>query len=271
MKRKSLAVIAFVLTVLFSAELSAASGSRHFGRSGRFAEHFKQSGGFRQTLGGHGFRSSWDSRRAHPRHFDGHRHFDYRKRFTPHHRFGHRPILPRHRLHSGFFSGYWFIEVPSSSIIIRSFPPSTASATPSDEGIVHGKDTLERPLITIMLRYHAELNLSPNQVQNLETLRDEFQREAIRYDADIRIAELELQKLLRAESVDLEQVKPKLQEIEHLKSELRFARLRTIQQGKALLSPEQQNRLEALLGDSRYSRVDGQNFQPAYGKLAGAN
>jgi hypothetical protein len=53
-----------------------------------------------------------------------------------------------------------------------------------------------------MLRYHAELNLSPNQVQNLETLRDEFQREAIRYDADIRIAELELQKLLRAESVD---------------------------------------------------------------------
>ena len=102
-KRKALAFIAFVLTILFSAELSAASGSRHFGRSGRFAEHFKQSGGFRQTLGGHGFRSSWDSRRAHPRHFDGHRHFDYRKRFTPHHRFGHRPILPLHRLRSGFF------------------------------------------------------------------------------------------------------------------------------------------------------------------------
>ncbi|HXV82344.1 MAG TPA: periplasmic heavy metal sensor, partial [Candidatus Binatia bacterium] len=160
------------------------------------------------------------------------------------------------------FSGYRFIEVPSSSIIIRSFPPSTASATPSDEGIAHGKDTLERPLITIMLRYHEELNLSPNQVQNLETLRDEFQREAIRYDADIRIAELELQKLLRAESLDLEQVKPKLQEIEHLKSELRFARLRTIQQGKALLSPEQQNRLEALLGDSRYSRVEGKTFSP---------
>jgi Spy/CpxP family protein refolding chaperone len=113
-----------------------------------------------------------------------------------------------------------------------------------------------------MLRYHAELNLSPNQVQNLETLRDEFQREAIRYDADIRIAELELQKLLRAESVDLEQVRPKLQEIEHLKTELRFARLRTIQQGKALLSPEQQNRLEALLGDSRYSRVEGKTFSP---------
>ena len=113
-----------------------------------------------------------------------------------------------------------------------------------------------------MLRYHEELNLSPNQVQNLETLRDEFQREAIRYDADIRIAELELQKLLRAESLDLEQVKPKLQEIEHLKSELRFARLRTIQQGKALLSPEQQNRLEALLGDSRDSRVEGKTFSP---------
>jgi hypothetical protein len=67
-------------------------------------------------------------------------------------------------------------------------------------GLVTG--LLNQDRITIMLGYHAELNLSPNQVQNLETLRDEFQREAIRYDADIRIAELELQKLLRAESVD---------------------------------------------------------------------
>ena len=113
-----------------------------------------------------------------------------------------------------------------------------------------------------MLRYHEELNLLPDQVHNLETLRDEYQREVIRYDADIRIAEMDLQKLLRADSVRLEQLKAKLQEIEHLKAELRFARLRTIQRGKALLSPEQDGKLEALLGDSRYSRVQDEASSP---------
>jgi Spy/CpxP family protein refolding chaperone len=66
---------------------------------------------------------------------------------------------------------------------------------------------------------------------------------------------MDLQKLLRADAVDLEQVKVKLQEIEHLKVELRLARLRAIEQAKALLSPEQHSILQTLLGQSRYSEL----------------
>src|ERR671919_1192799 len=94
---------------------------------------------------------------------------------------------------------------------------------------------LERPLITIILRHRHELSLSPQQVQDLENLRDGYQREAIRHEADIRIAEMDLQRLLKTDTVNLEQVKEKLQEIEHLKTELRFARIHAIEQGKALL------------------------------------
>jgi Spy/CpxP family protein refolding chaperone len=123
-----------------------------------------------------------------------------------------------------------------------------------------GERVFERPLITMMLRNRHELGLSSQQVQDLEDLRDGYQREAIRYQADIRVAEVELQSLLRAAAVDVEQVKVKLQEIEHVKTELRLARIRAIEQGKALLSSEQHEKLQALLGESRYSRLGDAQF-----------
>src|SRR5262245_12327600 len=57
-------------------------------------------------------------------------------------------------------------------------------------------DPAERPLITVMLHHRSELGLTPEQVARLETLRGDFSREAIRRDADIRIAELDLATLL---------------------------------------------------------------------------
>jgi hypothetical protein len=54
-----------------------------------------------------------------------------------------------------------------------------------------------------MLRHRHELDLSSQQAQDLENLRDEYQRAAIRAEADLRIAELDLQSLLKADPVDL--------------------------------------------------------------------
>jgi hypothetical protein len=104
------------------------------------------------------------------------------------------------------------------------------------------------------------LGLSSEQVRDLEDLRGGYQREAIRYEADIRIAEVELQSFLKADAVDLEQVKVKLQEIEHVKTELRLARIRAIEQGKALLSSEQHEKLQSLLGGSQYSQLGDEQF-----------
>jgi Spy/CpxP family protein refolding chaperone len=125
---------------------------------------------------------------------------------------------------------------------------------PYPEPIINEGTLVERPLISIMLHYRHDLELSPQQVHDFEELRDSYQREAVRYDADLRIAEMELQRLLKAGLVDLEQVKVKLQEIEHLKTEIRFSRIRTIEQGTGLLSPEQYEKLQSLLGESGYSK-----------------
>jgi hypothetical protein len=47
----------------------------------------------------------------------------------------------------------------------------------------------------MMLRHRHELDLSPQQAQDMENLGDEYQRAAIRAEADLRIAELDLQSL----------------------------------------------------------------------------
>jgi Spy/CpxP family protein refolding chaperone len=111
-----------------------------------------------------------------------------------------------------------------------------------------GMAAAERPLITLMLDRRQELGLTPDQVARLEALRQGFAREAIRRDADIRVAELDLAAVLDHDPVDLAQAEARIHELARLRAQLRVERLRTIEQGKAVLTPEQRARLQALLG-----------------------
>ncbi len=108
-------------------------------------------------------------------------------------------------------------------------------------------DGEDRPLITLMLLYRSDLALTPQQVEALERLRSDFQREAIRREADLRVAEMDLAALRRREPLDLGQVEQKVREIERLRADQRLARIRAIEQGKAQLTPGQRDRLRALL------------------------
>ena len=113
-------------------------------------------------------------------------------------------------------------------------------------------DPAERPLITIMLHHRTELGLSPDQVTRLETLRSDFTREAIRRGADIRIAEVDLAALLEQDTVDLAKVETKIREVAQLRADIRIARLRAVEQGKAVLTSEQRTRLQAMLGGMQH-------------------
>lgn len=108
--------------------------------------------------------------------------------------------------------------------------------------------TAERPLITIMLHHRNDLGLTGDQVGRLEALRSDFTREAIRREAEIRIAEVDLAALLEQDPVDMTKGEAKIREAAQLRADLRVARLRTIEQGKAVLTAEQRARLQGLLG-----------------------
>ena len=103
------------------------------------------------------------------------------------------------------------------------------------------------PLITLMLWHARDLSLTPEQVRGLETFRGDFQRTADLQTAEIQRLELELQRVLSREQIDLAQVETRIRRIESLRTELRLGRIRTVEKGKATLTPEQWRKLQPLI------------------------
>jgi len=103
------------------------------------------------------------------------------------------------------------------------------------------------PLITLVLWHARDLSLTPEQVRSLETLRGDFQRAADLQTEELQRLELELQGLLGRKQIDLTQVEARIRRIEALRTELRLGRIRTVEKGKATLTPEQWRKLQPLI------------------------
>ena len=119
--------------------------------------------------------------------------------------------------------------------------------------LTSGRTRGERPLISMMLRNREKLGLSDDQVRRMEQLRTAYEKESIRRDADIRIAEMDLDALLNAPSVDMAKAEAKVREIEKLRGDLRLARIRAIEKGKELLTQDQRKKLREMLTEPDFS------------------
>ena len=124
----------------------------------------------------------------------------------------------------------------------------------------------DRPVISQILNNKELLGLSADQVRRLEQLRDNFQRQTIRNEADLRILELDIAALLDSEPVDMAKLETKMREEEKLRADLRIARIRAIEQGKALLNPEQRKKLTELLRQAPLLRAPGASQNPSAGE-----
>ena len=105
----------------------------------------------------------------------------------------------------------------------------------------------DRPVISLILKYKDYLGLAGDQIKKLEQLRDNYQRLSIRTDADTRILELDVATLLDKPNVDVPKVEQKIHEVEKLRADLRIARVRAVEQAKALLTAEQRKKFYETL------------------------
>jgi Heavy-metal resistance len=121
---------------------------------------------------------------------------------------------------------------------------------------VSGED---RAPISLMLRNRERLGLTADQVKHLEQLRNDFAKESIRSEANLRIAEMDLMSLLEAQPVDMTKAEAKIREIERIRGDLRIARIRSIEKGKAQLSAEQRRQLQELQADQNFAGLEFKN------------
>jgi Spy/CpxP family protein refolding chaperone len=110
----------------------------------------------------------------------------------------------------------------------------------------HGHSRQGRSVIGVALRHRQELNLTPQQVDSLKKLGMDSRRAAIRAGADRRVAQLDLMSLRQTDPVDMGKVEAKVREIGRLRADSRLAAIRTDEQAKAQLTPEQREKLKGF-------------------------
>ena len=102
---------------------------------------------------------------------------------------------------------------------------------------------LNYSFFSIILKQQEKLNLSTEQIEKLEKLQSEFLKETLKRSGKLQIAEIELKELQTQEPLDLGKVDAKLKQIEAFRTEIKLAYIKTIETGKAVLTPQQQKNL----------------------------
>jgi TolA-binding protein len=105
----------------------------------------------------------------------------------------------------------------------------------------------EAPLISIALRHKTELNLSADQVSNLEKIRANYQAQLTPLVQQVRALDKEIATLRQQNPANLIQIKTKIQQAEPLRSEIRYLRLEALENGKSILSTQQQDQLKNII------------------------
>ena len=107
------------------------------------------------------------------------------------------------------------------------------------------------PLISIALKHRTELNLSNEQVANLEKVRTHYQNQTAPIQQQLRAMESEIAELRQQSPANLIQMKLKIEQSEKFRSELRYLREEALQNGKSILNAQQQDQLKTLVGSKR--------------------
>ena len=103
------------------------------------------------------------------------------------------------------------------------------------------------PLISIALKHQSELNLTSDQVTNLEKIKNYHQSQVTPVQQQLAAIEKEIRTLTQQSPADLIQIKARIQEAEKHRSELRYLRLEALENGRSVLSSAQQDQLKSLV------------------------
>jgi Spy/CpxP family protein refolding chaperone len=109
----------------------------------------------------------------------------------------------------------------------------------------------DAPVISIALKHRSELNLTADQVANLEKTKTHYQTQVEPIHRQLRTVESEIANLRQETPANLVQLKLKIQQAEKFRSELRYLRVEALENGKSILSAQQRDQLKNLFATRR--------------------
>ena len=91
------------------------------------------------------------------------------------------------------------------------------------------------------------MNLTPEQKAKADVIHSDFKKKAIRAAADVKVAHIELHELLAADPVNLDKVRAKVNELVQKKTEIMMLGIRSLEDFKKVLTPDQKKMLKDML------------------------
>jgi Spy/CpxP family protein refolding chaperone len=152
-----------------------------------------------------------------------------------------------------------------SAVLLTAVPaaaqqPSSTPAVPEPSKPEVGEPrTILLPVVGVILDHAEELGLSGSQVDGLRRLGLDVMREAIRRQADLMVAQVDLWALLDRdpdEATDVASAEAKIRETAQIRTDLEVALLRAIEAAKSQLTPDQRSKLTALLAGASSGQAD---------------
>lgn len=103
-----------------------------------------------------------------------------------------------------------------------------------------------RALRGLAMRRLEQLGLSEQQKTRIADIRDEHEKEAIRMQSDLRLARLELRKLLRAEQPNVRAIDSQIDRLSTIRGEMMKSGIRSRIEVRSVLTPKQRQKLREM-------------------------
>jgi Spy/CpxP family protein refolding chaperone len=113
------------------------------------------------------------------------------------------------------------------------------------------------------------LNLTEQQKEKIEAIRDKTLKETIKKKADLQIAKIDLRSLLDKENVDMNAVESQLKTMESLKTDIRLSHIKAFEEIKATLTPDQRKQFKEKMEEWFMMRGKGMKCGNRRGMMGG--
>jgi len=165
-----------------------------------------------------------------------------------------------------FILGSAFAVLAAGALVTAPLAAGPETAQPTKRPFARGDRMFGpfggAPLITIALNHKSELNLTTDQVAKLEEIKSHYQAQVTPLSQQLQTIDKDIAGLMQQTPANLIQVKTKIQETEKYRSELRYLRLEALENGRSVLSAQQQDQLKTLVR-SRHGNFRGPQGQPS--------
>jgi len=111
--------------------------------------------------------------------------------------------------------------------------------------------------VSLMLRNADRLRLSDEQKKQLDDIRMRYSKEIVRQDAEVEIAEIDLEALLKNPEINLTEVKDALKKVESAKTQIKYLRVEAFVEARKVLTNVQKSDLKKLMEMRGTPRMKG--------------